>query len=97
MSIGKLDDIALGLWCATQMPHSDMRTGSMYRTLRRIVLMSKKRLPEGVELEDLSYLYLMVMEEFDFLQCCDDLSAMDNAILKGIMTNGWDKIDFRHH
>ena len=97
MSIGKLDDIALGLWSATQMPHSDMRTGSMYRTLRRIVFMSKKRLPEGVELGDLSWLYQQVMEEFDFLECCDDLSVKENATLKGIKTRGWDKIDFRHH
>ena len=97
MRLTDFDETVFGYWRATQMSHSDKRTGSMYRTLRRIVLMSKKRLPEGVELGDLSYLYQMVMEEFDFLQCCDDLSAMDNAILKGIMTNGWDKIDFRHH
>ena len=97
MGLARFDKAAFRYKYAKQIPHSDERTGALFNALWTIVVMSEKRLPEGVELGDLSYLYQMVMEEFDFLQCCDDLSAMDNAILKGIMTNGWDKIEFRHH
>ena len=95
MRLEDFDEAVSGYWLATQMPPGDKRIGSMYRTLWTIVLMSKKMLPEGVELGDLSWLYQQVMEEFDFLECCDDLSVKENATLKGIKTQGWDNLDFR--
>lgn len=97
MRLADFDEAVSGYWRATQMPPGDKRIGSMYRTLRTIVGMSKKRLPERVELGDLVWLYQQVMEEFDFLECCDNRSVKENATLKGIKTHGWDNLDFRHH
>ena len=78
-------------------PHGDKRAQLLYLILREIDAMSKKRLPEGVELEDLVWMYHLMMEEIDFLQCCDDLSVKENAILKGVKTHGWDNLNFCYH
>ena len=78
-------------------PHGDNRAQLLYRILREIDAVSKKRLPEGVELGDLVWLYQKMMEEFVFLKCCDDLSVKENAILKGVKTQKWDDLTFCHH